>query len=97
MIWQGRGQTEVATGVGVLPESECRAFCEICEDRGHLNSRLSVSPSQEQLRDSTLVNGILDALVRNGRCIEMHGDSMGRNRESRMCNFRVARYPSRKH
>ena len=49
----------------------------------------------EQIGDPTLADGILDRLVHNAHRIEMRGDSMRKNQESRMRNFRIARHSGR--
>lgn len=66
-------------------EPERRDFWKICEDRYRvrsmiLTSQLPVSRSHEQIGDPTLADDILDRLVHNAHRIEMHGDSMRKNR-----------------
>ncbi len=78
-----------------LSEPERRDFWEICEDRYQvrstiLTSQLPVSRWHEQIGDPTLADGILDRLVHNAHRIEMRGDSMRKNRVSRM----RSEYPS---
>ncbi len=68
-----------------LTETECRDFCEVCEERYQtrsvvLTSQLPVARWHEQLGDPTLADGILDGLVHNSHRIEMLGDSMRKNR-----------------
>jgi DNA replication protein DnaC len=68
-----------------LAESERRDFLEICEDRYQtrstiLTSQLPVAKWHEQVGDPTLADSILDRLVHNAHHIEMHGESMRKER-----------------
>jgi DNA replication protein DnaC len=68
-----------------LAESERRDFLEICEDRYQtrstiLTSQLPVAKWHEQIGDPTLADSILDRLVHNAHRIEMHGESMRKER-----------------
>jgi DNA replication protein DnaC len=68
-----------------LAESERRDFLEICEDRYQtrstiLTSQLPVAQWHEQIGDPTLADSILDRLVHNAHRIEMHGESMRKER-----------------
>jgi DNA replication protein DnaC len=68
-----------------LGESERRDFLEICEDRYQtrstiLTSQLPVAQWHEQIGDPTLADSILDRLVHNAHRIEMHGESLRKER-----------------
>jgi DNA replication protein DnaC len=68
-----------------LGESERRDFLEICEDRYQtrstiLTSQLPVAKWHEQIGDPTLADSILDRLVHNAHRIEMHGESIRKER-----------------
>jgi DNA replication protein DnaC len=71
-----------------LAESERRDFLEICEDRYQtrstiLTSQLPIAKWHEQIGDPTLADSILDRLVHNAHRIEMHGESMRKERSSK--------------
>ena len=79
-----------------LAIAERRDFWEICEDRYQvrstiLTSQLLLARWHEQIGDPTLAGGILDRLVNNAHRFEMRGESMRKNRQSQMCNFRFVR------
>jgi len=68
-----------------LAESERRDFLEICEDRYQtratiLTSQLPVAKWHEQIGDPTLADSILDRLVHNAHRLELHGESMRKQR-----------------
>ena len=68
-----------------LAESERRDFLETCEDRYQmrsmiLTSQVPVAKWHEQIGDPTLADSILDRLVHNAHRIEMHGESMRKER-----------------
>ena len=68
-----------------LAESERRDFLEICEDRYQtrstiLTSQLPVAQWHEQIGDPTLADSILDRLVHSAHRLELHGDSMRKER-----------------
>jgi DNA replication protein DnaC len=72
----------------LLAESERRDFLEICEDRYQtrstiLTSQLPVAKWHEQIGDPTLADSILDRLVHNAHRIEMHGESMRKERNGK--------------
>lgn len=69
-------------------ESERRDFLEVCEDRYQLRSTLLTSQIpvarwHEQIGDPTLADSILDRLVHNAHRIEMHGESMRKERSGK--------------
>jgi DNA replication protein DnaC len=71
-----------------LAESERRDFLEICEDRYQtrstiLTSQRPVAQWHEQIGDPTLADSILDRLVHNAHRIEMHGESMRKERSGK--------------
>ena len=71
-----------------LAESERRGFLEICEDRYQtrstiLTSQLPVAKWHEQIGDPTLADSILDRLVHNAHRLEMHGESMRKERNGK--------------
>ncbi len=71
-----------------LAESERRDFLEICEDRYQtrstiLTSQLPVAKWHEQIGDPTLADSILDRLVHNAHRLEMHGESMRKERNGK--------------
>jgi DNA replication protein DnaC len=68
-----------------LAESERRDFLEICEDRYQtrstiLTSQLPVAQWHEQIGDPTLADSILDRLVHSAHRLELHGESMRKER-----------------
>ena len=68
-----------------LADAERRDFLEISEDRYQaratiLTSQLPVAQWHEQIGDPTLADSILDRLVHNAHRIEMHGESMRKER-----------------
>lgn len=68
-----------------LAESERREFLEICEDRYQtrstiLTSQLPVAQWHEQIGDPTLADSILDRLVHSAHRLELHGESMRKER-----------------
>jgi DNA replication protein DnaC len=68
-----------------LAESERRDFLEICEDRYQtrstiLTSQLPVAQWHEQIGNPTLADSILDRLVHNAHRLELHGESMRKER-----------------
>ncbi|MGH9406163.1 MAG: ATP-binding protein, partial [Terriglobia bacterium] len=65
--------------------SERRDFLEVAEDRYPLRStiltsQVPVARRHEQIGDPTLADSILDRLVHNAHRIEMHGESMRKER-----------------
>jgi len=75
-------------GPAPLAASERRDFLEICEDRYQtrstiLTSQLPVAKWHEQIGDPTLADSILDRLVHNAHRLEMHGESMRKERNGK--------------
>ena len=83
-----------------LTEPERRDFWEICEDRYQvrsliLTSQLPVARWHEQIGDPTVADSILDRLVHNAHRVEMRGDSMRKNGESRTRSHKCKLWGSR--
>ncbi|MGH8678224.1 MAG: IS21-like element helper ATPase IstB [Burkholderiales bacterium] len=72
-----------------LAEAERRDFLEICEDRYQrrstiLTSQLPVAKWHEQIGDPTLADSILDRLVHQAHRFELRGDSMRKQRSTKL-------------
>ncbi len=74
-------------GLSKLPEAQCRDLLEVIEDRHGLKStiiasQLPVKNWHDVMTDPTLADAILDRLVHNAYKIDMHGESMRKQRKA---------------
>ncbi len=74
-------------GLSKLTESQCRDLLEVIEDRHGLKStiiasQLPVKNWHDVMMDPTLADAILDRLVHNAYKINLHGESMRKERNA---------------
>ena len=74
-------------GLSKLPEAQCRDLLEVIEDRHGLKStiiasQLPVKNWHDVMLDPTLADAILDRLVHNAYKIDLHGESMRKQRKA---------------